>query len=127
MARDDRFYAFIVAHTSRSRSRIRRFCVHKRWLKVFALVTFFIFCGTLYGFYGLAQQAQHLRIEKENQRLRSENERQRQQLNNLNNRVEAIEDASRRIAETAGVASDEQTRQRGAGGPALPKDEKAIA
>ncbi|HEY0003817.1 MAG TPA: peptidoglycan DD-metalloendopeptidase family protein [Pyrinomonadaceae bacterium] len=127
MARDDRFYAFIIARTSRSRSQIRRFCVHKRWLKLFAALALVILCGALYGFYGLAQQARHLRIEHENERLRAENERQRQQLNNLNNRVEAVEDASRRIAETAGVAHEGQAEVRGAGGPALPMDEYAIA
>jgi len=40
MAQDDRFYAFIVAGTSRSRSQIRRICVEKKALKIFAaLVT----------------------------------------------------------------------------------------
>ena len=33
MARDDRFYAFIIAHTPSSSSKIRRFCVEKRSLK----------------------------------------------------------------------------------------------
>jgi len=37
MTRDDRFYAFIVARTSRSRAHIRRICVHKRWLKASAI------------------------------------------------------------------------------------------
>ena len=76
MTRDDRFYAFIVARTSRSRSHIRRICVHKRWLKVSAFVLFAVMGGLLYGFYGLTQQAEHLRIERENQRLREENEKQ---------------------------------------------------
>ncbi|OLE55429.1 MAG: hypothetical protein AUG51_02930 [Acidobacteria bacterium 13_1_20CM_3_53_8] len=126
--RDDRFYAFIVAHTSRSRSQIRRICVHKRWLKVSALVTAVFFCAALYGFYGLTQQAMHLRIERENERLRVENERQKQQLNQLNQRVEAVEDQSRRFAEMSGVAHEEQhqsqqqTNTHGSGGPAWPMD-----
>ena len=33
MVRDDRFYAFIISYTSRSRSQIRRFCLQKNWLK----------------------------------------------------------------------------------------------
>jgi transposase-like protein len=41
------------------------------------------------AFYGLTQQAEHLRIDRENQRLRHENDRQRQALQNLNNRVNA--------------------------------------
>ncbi len=130
-ARDDRFYAFIVDHTSRSRSQIRRICFHKRWLKVFAVMGVAMVCAALYGFYGLTQQALHLRIERENQLLRAENEKQRQQLNNLNNRVEAVEDASRRLAEMSGVQHDqrqeEQSDLRGAGGPALPMNEEAAA
>ncbi len=108
MARDDRFYAFIIPHTSRSRARIRRICVEKKWLKLFALVALILFCGCLYGFYGLTQQAQHFRTEIENQRLRAENERQRQELNELSNRVEAVEDTSRKLAEKSGVVQRER-------------------
>jgi murein DD-endopeptidase MepM/ murein hydrolase activator NlpD len=126
MVRDDRLYAFIVAHTSRSRSNIRRICVHKRWLKVSAFLVAVILCGAVYGLYGLTQQAIHLRIERENERLRGENEKQRQQLNNLNRRIEAVEDTSRRLAEMSGVVSDEHTEPRGAGGPALPLDSVTV-
>lgn len=63
MTRDDRFYAFIVARSSRSRSHIRRICVHERWLKASALALVVIAGGLIYGFYGLTQQAEHLRIE----------------------------------------------------------------
>jgi len=123
MTRDDRFYAYIVARTSRSRSRIRRICVHKRWLKISALVLFAMMCGLVYGFYGLTQQAAHLRVQYENQRLRNENEKQRQQLQNLNNRVDAVEDASRKLAEVSGVLQDETPH--GQGGPARPVDSAA--
>src|SRR5216684_6875200 len=99
MTRDDRFYAFIVARTSRSRAHIRRICVHKRWLKASAVGLFVVACGLVYGFYGLTQQAAHLRIEHENSRLRAENDKQRQALQNLNNRVDAVEDTSRKLAE----------------------------
>ena len=108
MTRDDRFYAFIVARTSHSRSHIRRICLHKRWLKVFAVLLLTVLCGLLYGFYGLTQQAQHLRIEQENQRLRAENEKQRQELRNLDNRVDAVEDTSRRLAEISGLTLSQQ-------------------
>ena len=60
----------------------------------------------VYGFYGLTQQAAHLRTEVENQRLRAENERQRLEFNELNNRVEAVEDTSRKLAEKSGVVED---------------------
>src|SRR5713101_5304903 len=124
MTRDDRFYAFIVARTSRSRAHIRRICVHKRWLKASALVVFAIGCGLVYGFYGLTQQAEHLRIDHENQRLRAENEKQRQELQNLNNRVDAVEDTSRKLAEISGVTKDAQPAH-GQGGPARPVDSAA--
>jgi len=124
MTRDDRFYAFIVARTSRSKAHIRRICVHKRWLKASAAGLFVVMCGLLYGFYGLTQQAEHLRIDRENQRLRSENEKQRQQLQNLNNRVDAVEDQSRKLAEVSGVDNNTQP-PRGQGGPARPVDSAA--
>ncbi|MBV9210069.1 MAG: peptidoglycan DD-metalloendopeptidase family protein [Acidobacteria bacterium] len=121
--RDDRFYAFIVAHTSRSRSRIRRISVHKRWLKFTAVAAIFIMCAALYGFYGLAQQARHLQTESENERLRAENRRQREQLEKLNNRVEAVEDASRHLVEMSGATDENRLTVKGAGGPAMPFDE----
>jgi murein DD-endopeptidase MepM/ murein hydrolase activator NlpD len=124
MTRDDRFYAFIVARTSRSRAHIRRICVHKRWLKASALALVAVAGGSVYGFYGLTQQAAHLRTEHENQRLRAENEKQRQQLQNLNNRVDAVEDTSRKLAEISGVGAQEQD-PRGQGGPALPVESAA--
>lgn len=124
MTRDDRFYAFIVAHTSRSRAHIRRIYVHKRWLKASALALVVVAGGIVYGFYGLTQQAEHLRIEHENQRLRAENEKQQQQLQNLNNRVDAMEDTSRKLSEISGVPKQDQT-VRGQGGPARPVDSAA--
>jgi murein DD-endopeptidase MepM/ murein hydrolase activator NlpD len=127
MNRDERFYAFIVSTTSRSRSYVRRVSIHKRWVKASAVVVTALVCCAAYGVYGLTQQSLHLRIEEENNRLRLENERQRRQLHNLKNRVEAIEDASRRLSEMSGVPADGQqqgqseggTSPHGAGGPAL--------
>lgn len=125
MPRDDRFYAFIIAHTSRSRSRIRRICVEKKWLKLFTITAVLLLSGCLYGFYGLTQQALHLRIENENRRLRAENERQQLELNKLSNRVEAVEDTSRKLAEKSGMVS-ENTASPGAGGPALPLETDSV-
>jgi murein DD-endopeptidase MepM/ murein hydrolase activator NlpD len=125
MNRDERFYAFIVSTTSRSRSYVRRVSIHRRWVKASAVAVTVLFCCAGYGLYGLTQQAMHLRIEEENNRLRLENERQRRQLHNLKNRVDAIEDASRRLTEMSGVPSEdgrqqeEGTSPHGAGGPAL--------
>lgn len=124
MTRDDRFYAFIVARTSSSRAHIRRICVHKRWLKASAAGLFVVLCGLVYGFYGLTQQAEHLRIERENQNLRAENDKQRQELQNLNNRVDAVEDTSRKLAEVSGV-ENQKPPVRGQGGPARPVDSAA--
>ena len=126
MTRDDRFYAFIIAHTPRSTSNIRRFCVQKRSLRLLAfLVVTFLGCS-IYGFYGMTQQAAHLRTEAENQRLRAENEKQRRELNDLNNRVEAVEDTSRKLAEKSGVV-DQEPVPPGTGGPALPIDPNSLA
>lgn len=124
MARDDRFYAFIIPHTSRSRARIRRICVEKKWLKLFAVMaaTFFVCC--LCGLYGLTQQVQHFRIEAENQRLRAETEKQRHELNKLSNRVEAVEDTSRKLAEKSGVVNENNLP--GTGGPAMPLDRESL-
>jgi murein DD-endopeptidase MepM/ murein hydrolase activator NlpD len=131
MNRDERFYAFIVSKTSRSRSYVRRVSIHKRWVKASALVVTMIFCAAAYGVYGLTREAVHLRIERENDRLRLENERQRRQLQKLENRVDAIEDASRRLSEISGVApeegqEEEGTSPRGAGGPAFDLDPASV-
>jgi len=123
MIRDDRFYAFIVARTSRSRAHISRVCVHKRWLKAAGVVFVAVMAGLSYGFYGLTQQAEHLRIERENRKLRAENDKQKQELQRLNNRVDAVEDTSRKLAEISGVEKDQPAR--GQGGPARPVDSAA--
>ncbi len=136
--RDDRFYAFIVARTSRSRSRIRRIAVHKRWLKISIVALSVVLCAAAYGVYGLTQEATRIAVKRENERLRAENKKQREQLNDLNNRVEAVEDTSRRIAKISGVPSgteenqnpgtdSHETNLRGAGGPRLPLDTKLAA
>lgn len=125
MPRDDRFYAFIIAHTSRSRSRIRRICVGKKWFKLLTVTAVLLFAGCLYGLYGLTQQALHLRIENENRQLRAENERQQRELNRLSNRVEAVEDTSRKLAEKSGVVSQNSTTP-GAGGPAMPIQSESL-
>ncbi len=128
MTRDDRLYAFIVARTSRSRARIRRIHIHKRWLKVATVLACIVMCAALYGIYGAFREAAHLRVERENARLRVENEKQRQQLEQLENRVDAIEDASRRLAEMSGVeAQNKSENPRGTGGPLLMLDAAGIA
>jgi murein DD-endopeptidase MepM/ murein hydrolase activator NlpD len=126
MAKDDRFYAFIIAHTSRSRSRIQRVCVDKKALRIFGVVAVVMVACLLYGLYGLTQQAAHLRTEFENQRLRAENDIQRQELNRLSNRVDAVEDTSRKLAEKSGVVN-QGSGMPGSGGPALPLDENGLA
>jgi murein DD-endopeptidase MepM/ murein hydrolase activator NlpD len=127
MKRDDRLYTFIVAHTSRSRSTIRRICIHKRWLKVAPVLAVLILCAAAYGLIGMYREAIHLRVERENTRLRGENEQQRQKLEQLKDRVDAIEDASRRLAEMSGVTEENVSGTRGSGGPLLVMDETAIA
>ncbi len=126
MAREDRFYAFIIAHTSRSRARVQRIRVEKRSVTIFCAALLLLAVGLFYGLYGLTQQAAHLRTRFENQRLRAENERQRMELEKLNNRVEKVEDTSRKLAEKSGVVEQPPTLP-GSGGPALPMDEMALA
>jgi murein DD-endopeptidase MepM/ murein hydrolase activator NlpD len=125
MARDDRLYAFIIAGTSQSRSQIRRVCVERKSIKIFAVLLIILGGCTLYGFYGLLQHERHARIDMENQNLRAENERQRQELTALNSRVEAVEHTSRRLAEKSGVVQN-NTSLPGTGGPALPLDESGL-
>jgi len=126
MAKEDRFYAFIISHTSRSRARVQRIRVEKKSVTIFCTIMVVLGVGLFYGLYGLTQQAAHLRTEFENQRLRAENERQRQELEKLNNRVEKVEDTSRKLAEKSGVVEQNATLP-GTGGPAPPMDEMGIA
>lgn len=125
MTRDDRFYAFIIANSHRSTSNVRRFCVQKRSLKLFAFLALAVLFASIYGVYGLTQQAAHARTEAENQRLKAENQRQRQELNALNIRVEAVEDTSRKLAEKSGVIGEPTLS--GSGGPALPMNVSSLA
>ena len=126
MAKEDRFYAFIIAHTSRSRARVQRIRVEKRAVTICCAILVVVAVGLFYGLYGLTQHAAHLRIEFENQRLRAENELQRQELERLNSRVEKVEDTSRKLAEKSGVV-DASGRLPGSGGPALPLDDVGLA
>ena len=126
MAKDDRFYSFIIAHTSRSRARVQRIRIEQKFISIASAVLLVITAGLVFGLYGLTQQAVHLRTALENQRLRAENDRQRQELEKLNNRVEKVEDTSRKLAEKSGVVQEESTSN-GSGGPELPLDEMALA
>jgi murein DD-endopeptidase MepM/ murein hydrolase activator NlpD len=126
MARDDRFYAFIIAHSPKSTSIIRRICVERRCLRLLSLLIIMLVGCSVYGFYGITQQTAHLRTEVENQRLRAENDKQRRELNDLNHRVEAVEDTSRKLAEKSGVVNQEPITP-GAGGPAVPLDANSLA
>ncbi len=128
MAKEDRFYSFIIAHTSKSRARVQRFRVERRVVVAACVAAVFICTGLAFGLYGLTQQAAHLRTEMENQRLRAENDSQRQELEKLNNRVEKVEDTSRRLAEKSGVVENQTAgTPSGTGGPELPLDEMGLA
>src|ERR1043165_2864415 len=110
MNRDERLYAFIVSRTSRSRASIRRFSVHRRWLKASALAAALVFFAAAYRVYDLTQRPIPTRIQEENNRPRHENERQRQKLQKLENRVDAIEDAARRLSEAPVVQGEGTSR-----------------
>ena len=126
MPKEDRFYAFIIAHTSRSRARVQRIRVERRVVSISCVIAAVVIAGLVYGLYGLTQQAAHLSTQWENQRLRAENERQKQELEKLNNRVEKVEDTSRKLAEKSGVITEESVTP-GSGGPELPLDEMGLA
>jgi len=126
MPKEDRFYAFIIAHTSRSRARVQRIRVERRVVSISCVIAALVIAGLVYGLYGLTQQAAHLSTQWENQRLRAENERQKQELEKLNNRVEKVEDTSRKLAEKSGVITEESVTP-GSGGPELPLDEMGLA
>jgi murein DD-endopeptidase MepM/ murein hydrolase activator NlpD len=126
IAKDERFYAFIISYTSRSRSQIRRICLHKKYLKLSAAIMLLVLASATYGFYGLTQHAAHLRIEQENEQLHAETERQQKELNQLNQRVEAVEDTSRKLAEKSGVV-DNGSATHGTGGPAIPLNAAGLA
>jgi murein DD-endopeptidase MepM/ murein hydrolase activator NlpD len=126
MVKDEKFYSFIIAHTSRSRARVQRIRIEKRVISIATAVGIAIATVLVFGIYGLTQQAKHFRTEMENQQLRAENDRQRLELEKLNNRVEKVEDTSRKLAEKSGVVQDEGV-QNGSGGPELPLDENALA
>lgn len=133
MKRDERIYAFIVAHTSRKRLPVRKFAIRKRWLKL-SLVLAVALCGAAtYGLYSLSRQVAAARLAEENNALRRENETQRRQLNQLKNRVEAVEDATRRLAEISGADGQEEseapadpTQGHGAGGPFVELDAASV-
>lgn len=127
MMKDERIHAFIVASTSRSRARIRQISVHKRWVKAAGCVAVAVLCASSYGLYGLAQQAASLRIQEENNRLRQQNEEHRHKLDQLKNRIDAIETDARRLSEISGVPEEEGTSTQGVGGPRLVADEATVA
>jgi hypothetical protein len=56
MAKEDRFYAFIIAHTSRSRARVQRIRVEKKSVTIFCAVLVY-WRRTVLWLYGLTQQA----------------------------------------------------------------------
>ena len=66
MPKEDRFYAFIIAHTSRSRARVQRIRVERRVVSISCVIAAVVIAGLVYGFYGLTQQAAHLRTQWEN-------------------------------------------------------------
>ncbi len=123
--KNDRLHAFIVRRTACSRSRIHRISIRKSWLKASLFLTLAVCAIALYGIYALVLlPTAATSLADENERLRRENDVHRQQLNTLAERIEAVEDTSRRIAEVSGVEKVFEAAEtpRGAGGPALPLD-----
>jgi murein DD-endopeptidase MepM/ murein hydrolase activator NlpD len=118
MAKDDRFYAFIIARTS-SR-RIRRVFIRPGRLKAFAIAFLTLILTGVYGLYGLTQQPNNSKLAVENERLRTENDIHRSQLKLLQARVDRVENASKRLAEMVGADRAADPSLRGTGGPTMP-------
>lgn len=135
MKKDERHYAFIVAPASAAATpHVRRFSIHPILLKCLLVAGVALIGSAAYGLYSLAQRVRVARVARENNKLREENALQRQQLNLLKNRVEAVESASRRLAEMSGIegaadsSATKQPRQTpGAGGPQMTLDTASIA
>ena len=119
MIEEDSFVALIVARTSRTSRIRRRIAVRKNRLKIFLFALALLVGAGVCGIVYLAQEP--ARLASENSRLRAENEENRHRLYSLVNRMESIEDASRRLAEISGVdaslSSDEIGH--GVGGPSV--------
>ena len=64
MAREERFYAFIIAHTSRSRARVQRIRIEKRVITIFSGICLLVALGIVFGFYGLAVDPEMLLIAR---------------------------------------------------------------
>lgn len=140
MGRDDNYFAFVFTSASKTRSRINRFTFHRNWLYVMGLVALGAAGLVAFGLYGLAQRALHQQTAQENLILRERDQNQQQQFVELNERVKAIEEKSRRLAEMAGTpapttatpasnnpdnnqtTSPHHATLDGAGGPELPLD-----
>lgn len=103
MGRDDNYFAFVFTSASNTRSRINRFTFHRNWLYVIGLVALGVAGLVVFGLYGLAQRALHQHTAQENLILRERDQAQQQQFNQLNERIKAIEEKSRRLAEMAGT------------------------
>jgi len=128
VVRDDRFFAITVANANGPRSSIRRFTLQKRWIKYITIFCLFIGLILGLGFYGLFQQANHLRIEHNNSKLREENQKLQLQQQELHKRIEAIEKQSETLEQMSGLnipdsvpgSSLVSNEGNGAGGPSFP-------
>lgn len=127
MARDDRFFAVTVANASGPRSSIRRFTLQKRWIKFLAVFTFVFGFVLSLGFYGLLQQANHLKTKRENAELKEKNDKLLEKQNELDQRFKAIEQKAKQFDEMTGFNSPDSMPDttpvgegNGAGGPSFP-------
>ena len=103
MAKEERFYAFIIAHTSRSRARVQRIRVERKVVSISCVSGSMCWCWVGVRFLWTHSASSPPTNCLENQQLRAENDRQRLELAKLNNRVEKVEDTSRKLAEKSGV------------------------
>jgi murein DD-endopeptidase MepM/ murein hydrolase activator NlpD len=138
MARDGKYVAFTISKkVDASRSQLRRYTFHRNLL--FALVGAVVLLAAVVavGFYGLTQHALHRQTAADNAALEAKQRQDEQQRKELNERIKALEEQSRRIAQLA-ASANAQTPQpqpandttapsqqshaprKGKGGPELP-------
>lgn len=113
---------------ARGATQKHRFTFLQRYLKTSLIGTFLLFIVLGGGVYEVARRVVSHQTASEHNRLREENLRNRQQLIDLKNRLEAVEDRSRRLAQMSGAEGQAViVEARGAGGPVEEMDADAIA
>jgi murein DD-endopeptidase MepM/ murein hydrolase activator NlpD len=106
--RDDKFYTFVVTRSNQSRIQIRRIEISKRWLQTAAGISVITLGFITNSFYNLIQQANNTELAQQQQQsqLQVEAERNKEQLAQLWQRVQSVEQTTRKFAPPALAAGE---------------------